>query len=136
MTWSLHHKQSEIFAGQAEIALKHGEIVRARTLYAQAAEAEELALHQLDNSKKRTVGISAVSTASLWYKAKEFQKAEKTAYRWLGSESLPEFASTQLREILQIIWSQLEKENAEIDFSPEQVIVSVKGGQIIRGGPP
>jgi hypothetical protein len=77
-----------------------------------------------------------VSAVSLRYKAAEYQRAEAVAYRWLASGSLPAFAVEQLRNLLETIWTDSAREQAGVRFSPGQVVVSVKGGEIIRGGAP
>ncbi len=63
MTWLEQHRESERFAADAEMAERRGSREEARRLYSQAAQAEERALDQLDPSKLRTYGISAVSAA-------------------------------------------------------------------------
>lgn len=136
MTWIEHHRESERLAGEAEIAAREGEIVRAQNLYRQAAQDEECALHALEPTKARTLGISAVSAVSLYYKGRQFVQAESLAYRCLVSEHLPEFAHEQLRGLLQSIWSERVREHAGVDFAPGHVIVSVRGGEVVEGGAP
>ena len=100
MSWIEHHENSERFASQAQIAAQEGRWDEARALYARAADAEESAIADLDRSKVRTLGISAVSAASLHYKATELARAEAVAARWLRFEGLPAFARDQLRLLL------------------------------------
>lgn len=136
MSWLEHHRASEEAAAQAEAALRGGDRSRARTLYAEAADAERQALSALDTSKTRTLGISAVSAASLYYKAARFRDAEAVALQWMASPDLPEFAKEQLRNLLQSIWSEQVRERAGVRFAPGQVMVSVKGGEVVEGGAP
>lgn len=136
MTWLQHHTTSEQLAADAEIAARRGDVQRAQKLYTQAAKAEELALADVESGKSRTLGITAVSAVSLYYKAAQFQTAEALACRWLGSEGLPMFAGEQLRGLLQSVWSEQIRERANVDFAPGQVIVSVKGGEVVEGGAP
>ena len=75
-------------------------------MYAQAADAEDKALADLDASKTRTFGIAAVSAVSLYYKATSFTRAEEVAGRRLAFDSLPAFAKEQLRVLLQSIRSE------------------------------
>ena len=100
MSWIEHHKVSEDLASQAQTELRNGRQQEAQTLYGRAAQAEDQALAYLDPSKTRTLGISAVSTVSLYCKAAEFKRAEEVANRWLESNSLPKFAKKQLRDLL------------------------------------
>ncbi|MBV6628073.1 MAG: hypothetical protein KI793_35000 [Rivularia sp. (in: Bacteria)] len=108
MSWILHHSQSEHYASLAEEAVREHDNARAIELYRLAGEAEILALEALEPTKTRTIGITAVSAASLLYKAQEFRKAEQLAYQWLITDLLPIFAVRQLQELLQAIWSERE----------------------------
>src|SRR3990172_288948 len=136
MNWSDFHTQSETLAGQAEVAHRRGEKERAQTLYSQAAEAESRALDYLDESKVRTIGISAVSASALWYKSGQYAKAQQIAYQWLSKGMLPEFAKEQLQGLLQSIWNETVRQKASLQFVPGQVNVSVKGGEVVTGGAP
>ena len=106
MTWLAHHQTSEQSAQLAELALHQHDIQRAKTLYRQAAQAELLALADLDPTKTRTLGITVVSAVALSLKAGEFRQAEQTAYHWLSTDLLPTFAVQSLRELLQDVWQQ------------------------------
>ena len=103
MSWMEHHKLSERLASEAQVASLQGRATEARELYAQAADAEDRAFADLDRSKVRTAGISAVSAASLYYKAADLVRAEEVAATWLGVGWLPDFAEAQLRSLLQSI---------------------------------
>ena len=136
MSWIEHHERSERFASQAQVTAREGRRDEAQALYARAADAEESAIADLDPSKARTLGISAVSAVSLHYKANRLARAETVAVRWLGFETLPAFARDQLRLLLQSIWSEQVRDDARARFAPDQVLVSVQGGEIVAGGAP
>lgn len=136
MSWAIHHSKGEGIASEAEAALKRGEIERAISLYKSAAEEETKALSALDLAKKRTLGITAVSAASLYYKGKEVNKAEQVAYQWLASGRLPSFAVEELQIILQTIWNERVFQRAGVEFAKGAVLVSVRGGLIVPGGAP
>lgn len=136
MSWIEHHEASERFASQAQAAMRDGHGQKARELYARAADAEQRAVADLDAGKTRTLGISFVSTISLYYKAAMFERAEELACHWLPAESLPVFAKEQLRNLLQSIWSEQTRKGAPVRFEPGQVLVSVQGGEIVSGGAP
>jgi hypothetical protein len=106
MTWLEHHKLSEESAQLAEAALRQQDPQQAQILYAQAAQAELLALADLDRSKTRTLGITVVSAVALSYKTQAFHQAEQIAYQWLATDSLPPFAVQARRELLLDIWQQ------------------------------
>ena len=136
MNWAKYHSESEELASQAEAALKHGKLEEAKRFYNLAAEAEARALSVLDHTKKRTLGITAVSAASLYLKGKDFRKAEQIAYENLATNKLPSFAAEQLQAILQSIWNEKTFQKAGIEFVKGSVSVSVRGGLVVPGGAP
>jgi hypothetical protein len=109
MTWLEHHKLSEESAQLAEAALRQQNPQQAQIFYAQAAQAELLALADLDRTKTRTLGITVVSAVALSHKAQAFHQAEQIAYQWLATDSLPPFAVQSLRDLLLDIWQQQSK---------------------------
>ena len=136
MSWIEYHTVSERLASEAQSALREGRQQEALDLYARAANAEELAVADLDTAKVRTLGVSSVSAVSLYYKAAKFDRAEEVAARWLGFDALPAFAREQLRNLLQSIWSEQTRNNADVQFAQGQVLVSVQGGEVVSGGAP
>jgi hypothetical protein len=136
MSWNEHHSKSEKVAIEAASLGHSGERGRSFTLYLEAAAEEMLAFDSLDPSKVRTRGITAVSAVALCYKGHDFIRAEQFAYRCLGSGHLPSFAESELRNLLQMIWTTSSAEKAGIRFVQGDVLVSVKGGQVIHGGAP
>jgi len=136
MSWLKNHSDSEKFASLADSALKNGNISEAGKMFKQAAESEEKALSFINLSKKRTLGITVVSTAALYFKGKDFVKAEHIAHNWLARGELPEFAAIQLQTILQTIWNEKIFRKAGVEFAKGTVLVSVSGGMIVPGGAP
>ncbi len=136
MSWLVHHTRSEEYASQAEQSFKQREINRAAKLYRLAAEAETYALDNLDISKTRTIGITAVSAVSLYYRAKEFALAKRIAHKWLATEFLPPFAIDELEELLQVIRYEESRAKSGIQFIEGEVLVSVSGGEILYGAAP
>jgi len=103
MSWSQYHSVSEQHATEAELAAHRGEPSQAIALYGMAAKAESQAIHFLHARQKRTLGITVVSAASLWYKAHEEAMAKQVADHWLASGALPEFAIRQLQALVQAL---------------------------------
>lgn len=103
MSWLVHHTRSEEYASQADELRRLPDRDGAIELYRLAAEAEADALKHLDPSKTRTLGITAVSAVSLYFKAQEFLQARKLAYQWLATDLLPAFAIEELEDLLQVI---------------------------------
>lgn len=136
MTWAELHTESERLAIEAQLALKEHNIENAIILYGQAAEVERKALDQIDVSKVRTRGITAVSAVALWYKAGEYEHAEQLAHLMLADSHMPDFARNDLRNLVQAIWTESSKKKAGVTFVPGQVMVSVKGGEVVTGGAP
>ena len=104
MTWLDHHKASEAAAAAAHDASRAGQNEEATRLFASAAIEEVAALEFVrPDEKPRTFGITAVSAVALYYKARDFVRAQHLAHSFLTVPSLPAFATDQLRELLQTI---------------------------------
>lgn len=99
MDWLTHHKTSERLAAQAHVALREGRDAQAQDLFRRAAASEEWALRQLDPSKARTFGLTAVSAVSLWYKSKALNRAIRLARRCLARPGLMPAAREQLETL-------------------------------------
>ncbi len=136
MTWAQSHGESERYAIEAQLALRNKDFELSNQLYRKAARAEAEALNKLEKSKKRTRGITAVSAVALWFKAKEYSLSEQLAYSMLADPDIPEFAIEGLRNLVQAIWTESSKQKAGVEFIPGQVMVSVKGGEVVTGGAP
>jgi hypothetical protein len=136
MSWISHHQRSQLLAIEAHEALRQGDAERARSLFIQAAQNETSALEEVPPEKIRTLGITAISAASLWYKSGDLATAEQVAHRALAISEIPQFAFQELRELLQVIWNEQAQAEAGIRFVPGQVVVSVKGGEVVTGGAP
>jgi hypothetical protein len=136
MTWAELHGESERLATEAQLSLLAHNASQATELYKRAAEFERRALELLDPSKVRTRAITAVSAVALWFKGGEYALAEQLAYSMLADPQLPEFAREDLRTLVQAIWTESTKKQAGVTFIPGQVLVSVKGGEVVTGGAP
>ena len=130
MTWLEHHRRSEQTASEAEMLALRGDLDQARHLYAQAAEAEAMALEILGPDKPRTLGITAVSAVALYFKANEWSESKLLAHRYLGTGQLPCFAIQQLEELIDA--NKLRQSGVVRD----QILVSAKGGEVSRGAAP
>ena len=106
MSWSQHHKRSELHASEAELCRRQGNEDKARELYALAADAGEKALAEVGADKSKTYGISAVNAAALRYKAGEYDSAEKIISESLELSWLPHFAQCQLSNIRKFVRSR------------------------------
>ncbi len=136
MSWAEHHRETERLAEAAETALREGRTDAAEDLFRQASDSEQLAFEALTPEKARTRGISAVGIVVLAYKARNFTAAQELAYRFLGKESLPPFAVSQLRNLVQTIWTEEAITAAGVKFSKDDILVAVRGGQVMQGGAP
>ncbi len=136
MTWATYHGKSIDYVNRAEKAIKRNDTDSASKFYRMAALAEGIALHKLELTKKRTLGITAVSAASLWYKAHDLRKAQKLSYQALALSGLPDFARQQLQKLLQTIWSEESRMKSGINFTKGEVLISISGGEVVTGGAP
>jgi hypothetical protein len=136
VSWAQYHTISESLAAEAEVAYRAHRFDDAVSLYGKAAAAEEEALKALDPSKVRTIGITAVSAISLWFKGRQYKAAENLAHSMLTSANLPAFAVAELRSTLQAIWNEEMKKTASISFLPGQLLVAMDGGVVMHGAAP
>jgi hypothetical protein len=136
MSWKEYHTISERDSADAEVALREGNSSKALELYYKAAESELKALQSLGPDKGRTLGITLISAVSLFYKAKRYDRAESLACQYLSTSHLPPFSTTEIRTLLQTIWSDQVRAESSVRFTPGQVFVSVKGGEVVPGGAP
>ncbi len=91
---------SRSLASRAQLASQQGRPEEAVGLYYLAAQAEEQALKLIEGDKLRTIGILAVSTASLYYKSERPEEAKRIADQYLALPDLPAFARQQLTELV------------------------------------
>lgn len=136
MSWLAHHTQSEGYASQAEELSRQQKSDQAVELYRLAAAAEVKALENLDPSKIRTIGITAISAVSLYFKAQDFFQAKKIAHKCLATDLLPPFAIEELEDLLQVIRYKESHVKSGIQFIEGEVLVSVKGGEVLYGAAP
>jgi hypothetical protein len=136
VSWNEYHSKSEILASDAEMACRSGDFQKAENLYRQAAAAEVAAFAALTSDKRRTRGVTAVSAVALWYKGHDYPAAERSAYLYLAEQDLPDFAKAQIQNLLQVIWTTSTAEKAGVRFVRGDVLVSVRGGEVILGGAP
>src|SRR5437016_2918744 len=136
MSWSEHHTESERLAAAAQEALRKADLAQAEALYVASGKAEQAAFVVLEHAKERTRGITAVSTVSLFYKGKDYASAQAFACRCLANEALPMFAVSQIQNLLQTVWGEQAIAAAGIKFAKQDVLVSVRGGEVVTGGAP
>jgi hypothetical protein len=136
MSWAENHTLSAELAAKAQVALRSNDVDEALHLYSLAGERELDAFNDTDPSKLRTRGITIVSAIALFYKGRNFERAEKLAYANLASTELPAFATEQLRDLVQSIWTEKEFQERRIGFTEGEVLISVSGGDIVTGGAP
>ena len=136
MIWIERHRKSEQLAAAAEIAKHNGEIDKALALYKAAAEVEDSALALITQDKTRTIGVAAVSAASLYFKANEYELSEKLALSYLIKLGIPQFAKDQLKNIVQTIWNERVFKKSGVQFIRGELLISVAGGLVAVGAAP
>jgi len=130
MIWNRHHETSERYAAEAASAARNGNLQLAGELYCRAAEEETRSLAEIDETKPRTLGIIAVSAASLWFKGGDLREAERTACQCLARDGLPVFAVSQLQTVLNSVWNERVLQEAGVQFAPGEVLVRIAGGKV------
>lgn len=136
MTWADLLRESEELAASAHVAKRNGDGEKSKDNFYKAALLEQKAVALVGGDKPRTLGILSVSAAALYYKADKIYDAELAAHTSLSRQGLPEFAKQQLKEMLQTIWNRKAQQATDVQFEDGQVIVSVKGGEVVSGGAP
>lgn len=136
MSWLTYHRRSEELATSAQVAITSHEFKQAEQLYIDAAKAEMNAYASLEPTKSRTLGITAVSAASLLFKGRDFARAQSFIHKCLATQNMPPFAVEQLQSLLQTIWSEESRDRSGIEFIRGEVLVSIRGGEVVYGGAP
>ncbi len=139
MNWRIFHKQSEEYAVRGHLLMQENDEVGAMEEFYQAAIWETKALDCLSNKNPKTYGITAISASALYYKAGRLLEAENIILNTLAKKreiDIPQYSIDQLRTILQTIWNSGEQGNDGFSFSKSQIVISVKGGRVLRGGAP
>lgn len=96
------HTQSELWASAADEAERHGETVKAQMLRRRAAELEEIAVSEFSPDKPRTLAALGLSTAALYFKAGDHNKAAEIARKMLAIPEVKQqdYFRIQLEEIM------------------------------------
>src|SRR5437773_1733920 len=136
MSWIEFHEESERLASVAQEAIRASRLADAELLYRDAAEKERAAFDEIESDKTRTRAITAVSVVALAYKAKAFRVAQDFAHTVLREARLPEFAVVDIRNLLQTIWTEEAIAAAGVRFSKTDIMVAVRGGEVMTGGAP
>lgn len=121
MSWAAYHEESMKLAQHAARAARGGDLASAQAEYVAAARKELRALQELGSDKPRTFGVTAVGAAVLFFRGKEFAEAEKVALEALKTPLLPDFAKTQLQEILESIDLE-QKGERTLQFLFQQIL--------------
>lgn len=129
------HQDAQELSSRAELALRAGNRAAAKGLYAEAAEMERIAFELLPRDRPRTRGILAVSYVALLFKAAEYDRVESAVCRILPTLLDPTFRD-QLKELLQISWEEQHLEKSRLQYSGDEILVALRGGDIGAGTAP
>ena len=129
------HQQAQELAALAVERRRAGAVTDAQSLYAEAAKFERQALDLVPPDKPRTWGIIAVSVGALLYKARAYQEAEVALYSMLARANVLPDTRTQLRELLEAVWDE-QTLPAGYEYSGEEIVVALRGGQVGSGTAP
>jgi len=136
MSWSVFHQESEQAAVEAHAALQRGDVAQAKQLFINAARAEANALDSVAVDKPRTLGIPPSAPPRFGIRRENSRPLSRPLTRRSRFRAFHLFATQELRELLQVIWNESAQSEAGVKFARGQVVVSVKGGEIVTGGAP
>lgn len=97
---SAAHRRAQEISEHASLRRRGGDLLRARVLYAEAAQLEQKALSMIPPGHSRTRAILGVSAVALWCKSARYVQADKLAQELLADADLPAFARDQIKELL------------------------------------
>lgn len=129
------HDQAQELSARAELAHRAGDRTVARHLFREAADLEAAALQALPSDKRRSRGILAVSYSALLFKAADYDRAESEICTLLAS-GLEKRHHEQLRELLQVTWEEQQLARESMQYSGDEILVALRGGQIGVGTAP
>jgi len=131
------HEVAERLAAQAEMLLRQGDPAQARSLYGEAAAAEQRAAAAFaGQNKARTFNILAVSHASLLYKSNQIDLAEQWTCVYLAHPTLNAWGRSKMRELLEVIWDEQTVERQGREYSGEEIWIALRGGEVGSGTAP
>ncbi len=96
-----NHRLASDLMAHADVAARRGDDQAAATLWRQAGDREAAALSTIPVSRPRTRGLIAVSAVACYVAAGEQVQAYKLANKYLAMGDLPEFASKQIRGMVE-----------------------------------
>jgi hypothetical protein len=128
------HEEAQELSALAELARRSGQRELARERYLRAAELEKVAFEQLPKDRPRSRGILAVSYAALLFKAAEYDRVEAAICSLLFLVDPP--FQDQLRELLQVSWDERQLASQKLQYSDDEILVALRGGEIGMGSAP
>lgn len=136
MHWRKNHRKAERYAAEAEFCYVNGDKESALILYMKSAEEEENAMNAVNRSNARTYGITASSAAALFFKCKEYDRAEAIAKIAMKDHGISNYSRIQLQRIIDGISEIRRKQSVEIEKGPDwdmidsglrdQLIIAIK----------
>lgn len=121
----------------AERLERAGEFAPARPLYAQAADLETAVAYEVPVASPRVRSLLAVSAASLWYRAGQWDQVERVVTHFLSdADALVPESAQELRSILSDAWSQKELEAYQTSQSGIALEARLEGGAVGFGSAP
>lgn len=130
------HQKAQELAALAGLRMREGDPATARRMYTEAADLEQKAFEKIPQDKTRTRSILGVSLASLLYKARELEAAERELYKLLTLEGLTTAAHRQLRDLLEVVWDEKALLDSGFQYGEGELLISLRGGEIGSGTAP
>jgi hypothetical protein len=127
----------EAYAQAAETAWRAKGHKDSDDLFAKAAAIEEEVAREVPAASPRTRSVLAISAVALWYKARNYARAKRTAYTFLATEA---GLTTQGRSALEELVDRCSREHeiASLGADPTMALVEIKldGGDVAKGVAP
>jgi tetratricopeptide (TPR) repeat protein len=127
------HRQAEQLLAQGERLEAEGRLDEARAIYLQAAQREAEVYDHLPADRTRTRGIIAVSVVSLYHRAGDSFEAIRHAHRYLAELGPPDFAQTQLFDLLLQARREEQLRAAGRTLSGRRIDVALRGLGLATG---
>ncbi len=129
------HHQAQALAAEASLTGRRPS-PKARSLYADAAKMEEIALSLIPTNSPRTRGILGVSLVALLYKAALYDEAELAAFRLMLESAIPAAHRLELRKLLESISDERSMASNAEEYAGEELVISLRQGKIGFGTAP
>ena len=130
------YEQSQQAILEAESAQRDGDGDRAMALFEKAANLQRQYVDSLPTDRVRTRSVYGLSVATLLYKARRLDQAERTAHGFLSQSWLEPYSANKFRELLTLIWDERLLLDLQVQMPAHPISMFFRGGHVLRGTAP